>query len=142
MAAKIFIDGEAGTTGLHIRERLAGRADIELIAIDPLLRKDSRARAEAINGADAVILCLPDEAAREAVAFIENESVRIIDASSAHRTARDWTYGFAVSARLPKQAQEAFDDVLRHDPHHPGSAGNTLCHLPLQRPGARPSPHS
>jgi len=99
MVAKVFIDGEAGTTGLQIRERLAGRRDIALIAIDPAWRKDARARRDLSNDADAVILCLPDEAAREAVAFIENESVRIIDASSAHRTARDWTYGFAEMTR-------------------------------------------
>jgi N-acetyl-gamma-glutamyl-phosphate reductase len=104
MAAKIFIDGEAGTTGLHIRERLAGRADIELIAIDPLLRQDSRARAEAINGADAVILCLPDEAAREAVSLIANDRVRVIDASCAHRTAPDWTYGFPEMGRAQRKA--------------------------------------
>ncbi len=98
MTAKVFIDGEAGTTGLQIRERLEGRRDIELLSIDPALRKDAGARAERLNGADAVILCLPDDAAREAVSLIENEKVKVIDASTAHRTADGWTYGFPEMA--------------------------------------------
>jgi len=95
MAAKVFIDGEAGTTGLQIRERLVGRHDIELLSIAPAQRKDADARAELLNLADAVILCLPDDAAREAVSLIESETTRIIDASTAHRVAPGWTYGFA-----------------------------------------------
>ena len=95
MAAKVFIDGEAGTTGLQIRTRLNGRNDLELVSIDPALRKDPKARADALNSADAVILCLPDDAAKEAVALITNDAVKVIDASTAHRVAPDWVYGFA-----------------------------------------------
>lgn len=95
MTARVFIDGAAGTTGLEIRERLSGRPDIELITIPEERRKDASARADALNAADAVILCLPDDAAREAVALIENPQVKVIDASTAHRTSPDWAFGFA-----------------------------------------------
>jgi N-acetyl-gamma-glutamyl-phosphate reductase len=94
MVARVFIDGAAGTTGLEIRERLAARVDLELVQLAERDRKDPRARADALNEADLVVLCLPDEAAREAVAMIENPSVRVIDASTAHRVAEGWTYGF------------------------------------------------
>ncbi len=94
MVSRVFIDGAAGTTGLEIRERLAARPDLEVVQLADRDRKDPRARAEALNEADAVILCLPDEAAREAVALIENPAVRVIDASTAHRVAQDWVYGF------------------------------------------------
>ena len=92
--AKIFIDGEHGTTGLQIRSRLEGRSDIELISIPVERRKDPAARAEYLNAADIAILCLPDDAARESVSLVENGSTRIIDASTAHRTAEGWVYGF------------------------------------------------
>ncbi len=90
----VFIDGGHGTTGLEIRDRLCGRRDIDLIDIAEALRKDPRARREAINDADVVILCLPDDAARDAVSLIDNERTRVIDASSAHRTADNWVFGF------------------------------------------------
>ncbi len=89
----IFIDGAVGTTGIQIHERLAGRDGMRLITLDDATRKDNAARAEAINDADVVILCLPDDAAREAVALVRNDRTRIIDASTAHRTAAGWTYG-------------------------------------------------
>ncbi len=95
MIARVFIDGAAGTTGLEIRERLAGRAEIDVMVLDDQDRKDPKKREEALNAADFVILCLPDDAAREAVAMIANDRTRVIDASTAFRTAADWTYGFA-----------------------------------------------
>ncbi len=91
---KIFIDGESGTTGLEIRKRLASRADVEVIGIAADKRKDTAERKRLLNGCDLAILCLPDDAAREAVSFIENPAVRVIDASTAHRTAPGWIYGF------------------------------------------------
>jgi N-acetyl-gamma-glutamyl-phosphate reductase len=94
MAAKIFIDGEAGTTGLQIRERLAGRADLQVLSIAPERRKDADARRELLNEAEVVILCLPDAAAREAVELIDSNSTRVIDASTAHRVSPGWVYGF------------------------------------------------
>ncbi|MEO9463606.1 MAG: N-acetyl-gamma-glutamyl-phosphate reductase [Marinomonas sp.] len=94
MTISIFIDGAAGTTGLEIRERLEGREEFSLLVLDDDLRKDEAARKEALHSADAAILCLPDDAARDAVALASGSNTRIIDASSAHRTAPDWTYGF------------------------------------------------
>jgi N-acetyl-gamma-glutamyl-phosphate reductase len=94
MQAKVFIDGAAGTTGLEIRERLADRPDLNLVRLSDAERKSTRARREALNDADLIILCLPDEAAREAVTMVENPAVRIIDASTAHRTAAEWVFGF------------------------------------------------
>ena len=94
MAVKVYIDGQEGTTGLKILERFEGRNDIEIIRISEEKRKDSAERARLINSADYVFLCLPDEASREAVSFVDNDHVRIIDASTAHRTNPDWAYGF------------------------------------------------
>lgn len=105
MAAKpkIFIDGEAGTTGLQIRDRLRALTTVEVLRIDPASRKDAQARANLMSAADLVVLCLPDEAAIDAVAIASSlgaKSPKIIDASSAHRVAKGWTYGFAeLSAR-------------------------------------------
>jgi N-acetyl-gamma-glutamyl-phosphate reductase len=95
MAAKVFIDGEAGTTGLQIRERLAGRTDIALLSVDADKRKDPAERKRLLNEADVAILCLPDDAAKESVTLIDNGTTRIIDASTAHRVNPDWAYGFA-----------------------------------------------
>lgn len=107
MSASIFIDGEAGTTGLQIRKRLSARPDIALIQLPDAKRKDIKARQEALNEADIAILCLPDDAARQSVALIENKTTRVIDASTAHRIDPDWTYGFAEMT--PTQAQTITD---------------------------------
>ncbi|MBI1339706.1 N-acetyl-gamma-glutamyl-phosphate reductase [bacterium] len=98
MTPRVFIDGEAGTTGLQIRDRLQARRDITLVSIAEAHRKDASARSDLINSVDAVILCLPDDAAKEAVALATSPSVRIIDASTAHRTAAGWVYGFPEMA--------------------------------------------
>jgi len=100
---RIFIDGEAGTTGLQIRARLEGRRDIELVSIDPAKRKDDAERARLLGSVDLAILCLPDDAAKTAVSSIDNPSVRVLDASTAFRTAPDWVYGFPELT--PKQAE-------------------------------------
>lgn len=94
MNKRVFIDGAAGTTGLEIRERLASRADLTVVQLSDADRKDVRARKQAINDAGVVILCLPDAAAREAVSLIDNPAVRVIDASTAHRIAPGWAFGF------------------------------------------------
>jgi N-acetyl-gamma-glutamyl-phosphate reductase len=91
---RVFIDGKEGTTGLRIYDRLAGRKDIELRSLPEEQRKDREARREALNGCDIAFLCLPDEAAREAVSMVTEPGVKIIDASTAHRTAPGWLYGF------------------------------------------------
>jgi N-acetyl-gamma-glutamyl-phosphate reductase len=94
MTQSVFIDGAAGTTGLEIADRLAGRSEFELIILDDGRRKDSAARQEALQSADFAVLCLHDDAAREAVTLAQGSKVRIIDASTAHRVADGWTYGF------------------------------------------------
>lgn len=91
---KVFIDGSAGTTGLRIRGMLEKREDVQLIALPEAQRKDPAARKDALNRADVVFLCLPDDAAREAVALVENPDTIVIDASTAHRTSPGWAYGF------------------------------------------------
>src|ERR1700752_1454127 len=99
MKPKIFIDGEHGTTGLQIRTLLAERGDIEIISIPTERRKETAARAEFLNAADVAILCLPDAAAKESVSLIANDTTRVIDASTAHRVADGWEYGFAEMDR-------------------------------------------
>lgn len=94
MKTKIFIDGSEGTTGLRIFERFSDRDDIELLKISSELRKDLNERKRLINESDITFLCLPDDAARESVSLVENDNVKIIDASTAHRTAEGWVYGF------------------------------------------------
>ena len=108
MARTVFIDGAAGTTGLEIGDRLAGRDEFHLVVLDDARRKDRAARAEALNTSDFAILCLPDDAAREAVALIEPGSkVRVIDASTAHRVAPGWVFGFPELVGRETVAQAA-----------------------------------
>lgn len=132
MAHRVFIDGEAGTTGLQIRERLAPRQDIELVQLDPARRKDAEARREALAEADVAILCLPDAAAREAVALAEGLDVRFIDASTAHRVAQGWVFGFP---ELAPGAREAIAQAARVS--NPGcySTGGIALAAPLVAAG-------
>ncbi|WP_068301924.1 N-acetyl-gamma-glutamyl-phosphate reductase [Pararhodobacter sp. CCB-MM2] len=104
MAHKVFIDGEVGTTGLQIRERLAPREDISLVQVAPERRKDPEARREALAEADVAILCLPDEAAKEAAALAAPYGTRLIDASTAHRVDPDWVFGFPEMSKGQRAA--------------------------------------
>ena len=105
--SRIFIDGSAGTTGLRIRQRLLERSDIELITLPEEMRKDENARREALNRADVAFLCLPDAAAEEAVAMIENAHTAVIDTSTAHRTAPGWVYGFPEVSGLREKIRQS-----------------------------------
>ena len=104
MKTKIFIDGSEGTTGLRIFERFEGRDDIELLKISSELRKDPEEIKKFINASDITFLCLPDAAAREAVAMVENDNVRIIDTSTAHRTEEGWAYGYPELSKAHREA--------------------------------------
>lgn len=127
----VFIDGAAGTTGLEIRDRLAGRTDLSLIELDEARRKDVAVRREALNDADIAVLCLPDDAAREAVSMIDG-GTRVIDGSSAHRVAPGWTYG------LPELG---FDVAGTTRVSNPGCwpTGFLLLVAPLVRAGLVPA---
>ena len=108
---KVFIDGSAGTTGLRIYERLSARADIQLLRLPEEQRKDIAARKQMLNEADLVFLCLPDDAAREAVSLIENDKVTVIDASTAHRTLPEWAYGFPELSATHRQKILSFKRI-------------------------------
>ena len=131
MAAKVFIDGQAGTTGIEIAERLRDRPDIELLSVPEAQRKDPNARARLFDQADVAVLCLPDDAAREATALAEGRC-RLLDASTAHRTTDGWTYG------LPELAPQQADDIAGADRvSNPGCypQGFILCVRPLIEAG-------
>ncbi|MEO1168276.1 MAG: N-acetyl-gamma-glutamyl-phosphate reductase [Pseudomonadota bacterium] len=136
MALSVFIDGGHGTTGLEIRDRLRDRPEISLLALDDHRRKDDAARAEALRGADIAILCLPDDAARAAVAMIGDADTRIIDASTAHRIAPDWAYGFP-------EWEPGHRSTIAQSRHvaNPGCYAQTFVALvhPLVRSGVLPS---
>lgn len=134
MTKSVFIDGAVGTTGLEIADRLSGRSEFALVTLDEAQRKNPAARREAINAADFVILCLPDEAARESVAMIDNKHTRVIDASTAHRIAPDWTYGFPEVV-----GHETVADAWRVS--NPGcySTGFIALVAPLVRAGLLPA---
>lgn len=115
MKPKIFIDGEHGTTGLQIRSRMAGRADVELLSIPEAERRNAAMREDLLNSADIAILCLPDDASKQAVTMLAgNNGVRIIDTSTAYRVAPDWAYGFAEMDK--EQAQKIRDARLVANP--------------------------
>ena len=133
---KIFIDGSAGTTGLRIRERLAARADIELLTLPEEKRKDATARKEMLNAADAVFLCLPDDAAREAVSMIENPNTVVLDTSTAHRTLDGWCYGFPELSSERAAAVKAAKRIAVPGCH---ASGFIALIYPLIREGILPS---
>ena len=102
---KVFIDGQAGTTGLQLKSKLVNHPYVTLLEIDEEKRKDSSERKKLMNESDVVFLCLPDEAAKEAVKLVENPETVVIDASTAHRTNDGWTYGF------PELSKAHFDAI-------------------------------
>lgn len=117
---KVFIDGSAGTTGLRIHERLADRADLELLILPDEIRKDANARREMLHTADVAFLCLPDAAAVEAVTLAEDSKVAIIDTSTAHRTSDAWSYGFAELSAKHRAAIAASKRVANPGCHASG----------------------
>lgn len=135
MKTRIYIDGQVGTTGLQIYDRIGNRDDLELLRIEEEKRHDSAARKKFLNSADIVFLCLPDEGAREAVALIENPSVRVIDASTAHRTDEGWTYGFPELSKTQRSAIAAGKRIANPGCH---ATGFLSCAAPLVAMGILP----
>ena len=135
MKPKVFIDGSEGTTGLQIYDRLASRGDIDLLQIEHLKRKDISERKKLINAADLVFLCLPDDAARESVQLIENDSTRVIDASTAHRISNGWVYGLSELSQKQKENIKKAKRVSNPGCH---STGAILLLTPLIEAGFIP----
>ena len=139
---KVFIDGSAGTTGLRIAQRLGDRKDLELLTIPDELRKDPAAKAAVMDQADVVFLCLPDDAAREAVTLISNPATAVIDTSTAHRVSPDWTYGVPEIGGLREKIPSPSASPIRAAT----PAGSSPWRRPLRRRGScprtRPSPAS
>ena len=133
---KVFIDGSAGTTGLRIADRLSTRQDITLVRLPEEKRKDPAARKAAINSADIVFLCLPDAAAVEAVSLVENENVKIIDTSTAHRTNPDWAYGFAELSAAHREKIRGSKRVANPGCH---ASGFIACVYPMVAAGLLPA---
>ena len=133
---KVYIDGQSGTTGLQSRERLEKRSDIELLRIDEDKRHDSAERKKFLNAADVAFLCLPDDGAREAAAMVENPDTCIIDASTAHRTAEGWTYGFPELSGEQRAAIQASRRIANPGCHATGLISSTA---PLVRMGILPA---
>lgn len=136
MKPKIYIDGKDGTTGLQIYDRLAARSDIELLLIDEAKRKDNTERAKLMNAADIVFLCLPDAAAIEAVTLVTNPNTRVIDASTAHRTAEGWTYGYPELSQEQRAAIQTAKRVANPGCHATGFISTVA---PLVRMGVIPA---
>ncbi len=132
MRYKVFVDGQEGTTGLKIHERLERRNDIEMLQIDPEKRKDPSERSTLLNEADVAFLCLPDAAARESVSLVNNPHTRIIDASTAHRTAEGWTYGFPELSPAHREALKTSKRVSVPGCH---ATGFLLSVYPLVKEG-------
>ena len=125
MKTKVYIDGQSGTTGLQIYDRIGQREDLELLRIPEELRHDPNERKKYLNSADIVFLCLPDEGAREAVSFIDNPNVRVIDASTAHRTHPDWTYGYSELSKAQREAIRTSKRVANPGCHATGFISTT-----------------
>ena len=125
MKTKVYIDGQSGTTGLQIYDRIGQREDLELLRIPEELRHDPDERKKYLNSADIVFLCLPDEGARESVSFIENPNVRVIDASTAHRTNPDWTYGYPELSKAQREAIRTSKRVANPGCHATGFISTT-----------------
>ena len=125
MKTKVYIDGQSGTTGLQIYDRIGQREDLELLRIPEELRHDPDERKKYLNSADIVFLCLPDEGAREAISFIDNPNVRVIDASTAHRTNPDWTYGYPELSKAQREVIRTSKRVANPGCHATGFISTT-----------------